>query len=83
MNCDWEEKKARVTDGIKSEEEHGRKTWANKCEYLLSLIGYTTGVGDYWRFPYLAWRNGGGNHQPQFYILIISFFVPDLCFEIV
>lgn len=38
-----------------------RQNWGNKAEYILSLIGYAVGLGNIWKFPYLAYRNGGGN----------------------
>lgn len=38
-----------------------RALWSRKIEYLLSLFGYSVGLGNIWRFPYLCMRNGGGN----------------------
>ena len=37
-----------------------RGFWTNKVEYLLSMIGYAVGLGNIWRFPYIAYQNGGG-----------------------
>ncbi len=36
-----------------------RATWASKIPYVLTLIGYTIGFGDVWRFPYILHSNGG------------------------
>lgn len=41
--------------------EERENTWSNKVEFILGLLGYTSGISDFWRFPYLTWRNGGGN----------------------
>ena len=37
-----------------------RKQWGNKWEFLLSCIGYAVGLGNLWRFPWMAKKNGGG-----------------------
>ena len=39
-----------------------RGQWANKREFILSVIGEIIGLGNVWRFPYLCFRNGGGKN---------------------
>ncbi|KAJ8307131.1 hypothetical protein KUTeg_015215 [Tegillarca granosa] len=34
--------------------------WNNSREFLLSVIGYSVGIGNVWRFPYTCYDSGGG-----------------------
>lgn len=37
-----------------------RGQWGAKLDFYFSMIGYSVGLGNIWRFPYLCMRNGGG-----------------------
>jgi SNF family Na+-dependent transporter len=37
-----------------------RGNWGRHIEFVLATIGFAVGLGNVWRFPYLAQKNGGG-----------------------
>ncbi|XP_063725361.1 uncharacterized protein LOC134853317 [Symsagittifera roscoffensis] len=37
-----------------------REKWNNKAQYLLSCVAFIIGLGNVWRFPWLAQKYGGG-----------------------
>ncbi|WAR07893.1 SC6A2-like protein [Mya arenaria] len=52
--------------------EEVRETWSGHFEFLLSVVGYTVGLGNIWRFPYFVKRNGGGVALIPFLIFLVT-----------
>lgn len=45
---------------IEMPENDGRPAWNSKLQYILAQVGFSVGLGNVWRFPYLCQKNGGG-----------------------
>ncbi len=45
--------------------------WSSRSAFLLASIGAAVGLGNLWRFPYIAGENGGG----AFVLIYIAFVV--------
>ncbi|TNM87176.1 hypothetical protein fugu_007406 [Takifugu bimaculatus] len=56
--------------------EDGRPAWNNKMEYILAQVGFSVGLGNVWRFPYLCQKNGGGAYLVPYFILLILIGIP-------
>uniref|UniRef100_A0A7G3B050 Transporter n=1 Tax=Lutzomyia longipalpis TaxID=7200 RepID=A0A7G3B050_LUTLO len=63
-----------VRDPGESEAQEGaenRATWGNSIEFLMSCISMSVGLGNIWRFPFIAYENGGGAFLIPYIIVLI------------
>lgn len=63
------------------EVEHEREEWSGGLDFFLSALGYAVGVGNVWRFPYLAYKNGGGVFLVPYFIFMLIIGIPMVYLE--
>ena len=56
-----------------SQKGHTRSTFSGKIGFVLSAAGASVGLGNIWRFPYLAAKYGGGIFLLIYIILALTF----------
>ncbi|XP_078403882.1 sodium- and chloride-dependent neutral and basic amino acid transporter B(0+)-like [Cetorhinus maximus] len=59
-----------------SDENVERGNWSSKTEYLLAMIGYAVGLGNVCRFPFLAYKNGGGAFLIPYSLILVLTGIP-------
>ncbi|CAL8120169.1 unnamed protein product [Orchesella dallaii] len=68
------EKSGAEIDNVESQKtapERGQ--WSNPLEFLLSCIAMSVGIGNFYRFPFVAYQNGGGAFLIPY--LVVLFFI--------
>ncbi|KAJ8347231.1 hypothetical protein SKAU_G00286320 [Synaphobranchus kaupii] len=53
-----------------------RPAWDSKLQYVLAQVGFSVGLGNVWRFPYLCHQNGGGAFLLLYVVLLVVVGVP-------
>ncbi|CAL8127604.1 unnamed protein product [Orchesella dallaii] len=69
-------------DGSVTELVEKRATWASKIPYILTLVGYTIGFGDVWRFPHILHSNGGVAFLVPYLIMLVIEGIPLFLLEL-
>ncbi len=59
-----------------------RENFASRLGFILVSAGYAIGIGNVWRFPYVAGQNGGGVFVLFYLLFLIIMGVPVLTMEI-
>jgi len=55
---------------LEDTEMEKRENWSTRFAFILSTLGFSAGIGNLWRFPYLVGKYGGGVFL-LFYLLVV------------
>ena len=58
-----------------------REQWGTRAGFLMAAIGSAIGLGNIWRFPYIAYDNGGGAFLLPYLIALLTAGIPLLILE--
>ncbi len=65
----------------KERQENSRPQWGSSAGFLFAAIGSAVGLGNIWRFPYVAYENGGGAFLIPYVVALITAGIPILMLE--
>ena len=59
-----------------------RDRWTSRTAFIIAAIGSAIGTGNFWRFPYLTYKHGGGIFFVPYLVALFFFGIPMLIFEV-
>jgi len=58
-----------------------RPKWSSQTGFLLAAIGSAIGLGNIWRFSYMAYQNGGGAFLIPYFLALVTAGIPLMILE--
>ncbi|EGR0196340.1 sodium-dependent transporter [Vibrio alginolyticus] len=58
-----------------------REQWGSRAGFILAAVGSAIGLGNIWRFPYMAYENGGGAFFIPYIFAMITTGIPFMILE--
>jgi len=58
-----------------------REQWASRVGFIVASIGSAIGLGNIWRFPYMAYNNGGGAFLIPYFFAMLTAGIPIIILE--
>jgi NSS family neurotransmitter:Na+ symporter len=64
-----------------TDEEQRRGSFSSRKVFILAAIGSAVGLGNIWRFPYIAYENGGGAFLLPYLVALVTTGIPFLLLD--
>ena len=61
--------------------KQGREEWGSRIGFILAAVGSAIGLGNIWRFPYMAYENGGGAFLIPYFVALFTAGIPFMILE--
>ncbi len=58
-----------------------REQWGSRIGFVIAAIGSAIGLGNIWRFPYMAYDNGGGAFLIPYFFAMLTAGIPIIILE--
>ncbi|MFA7165678.1 MAG: sodium-dependent transporter [Desulfoplanes sp.] len=58
-----------------------REQWGSRVGFILAAVGSAIGLGNIWRFPYIAYENGGGAFLIPYLFAMLTAGIPFMILE--
>ena len=62
--------------------QKNQNRWSSKVSFILAASGAAVGLGNIWKFPYMAGENGGGAFVALYLFFVIIIGIPLMIGEI-
>lgn len=59
-----------------------RQQWSSRSTFIMAAIGSAVGLGNAWRFPGIAYQNGGGAFLIPYFVALLTAGIPLLALEL-
>ncbi len=60
---------------------NGRERWTSRGAFIMAAVGSAVGLGNVWRFPFVAYKSGGGAFFVPYLIALLTAGIPVMMLE--